>query len=90
MFCKFVNCTLTAFRSVEDLFAKARSEHMKSAQHHLKTAAELDDSEDEEDDIGSIILNGVFKSYANIFGKYTAINCLCVFVHSFFFFLNFR
>ncbi|BFZ15022.1 hypothetical protein BsWGS_18061 [Bradybaena similaris] len=58
----------SSLRSVEDLFAKARSEHMKSAHHHLKnTANDLDDSEDEEEDIGSIVLNGVFKSYAKTF-----------------------
>ncbi|CAL1536845.1 unnamed protein product [Lymnaea stagnalis] len=58
----------TSIKSVEDLFAKARSEHMVSAQRYLTKAEDnLDDSEDEEEDIGSLVLSGVFKSYAKTF-----------------------
>ena len=62
---------LTALKSVEDLFAKARQDHLESAERHLKNSGGdgMDDSEDEEDDIGSIVLNGVFKSYAKTYGK---------------------
>lgn len=57
-------------KSVEDLFAKARNEHSVSAQRHLsKTENILSDSDDEEDDIGCLVLNGVFQSYAKTFGK---------------------
>ncbi|GFO45458.1 NF-x1-type Zinc finger protein nfxl1 [Plakobranchus ocellatus] len=56
----------TSLRSVENLFAQARQVHLESAKKYLKTSAEddLDESEDEEEDIGSVVLNGVFKSYA--------------------------
>lgn len=69
---------MTDMRNVEDLFAKARSEHMKSAQKFLDTDSKHneDSSEDEEDDIGSLVLNGVFKSYANTYGKYEY--CFCI------------
>ncbi|XP_059151561.1 NF-X1-type zinc finger protein NFXL1-like [Physella acuta] len=57
-----------SMKSVEDLFAKARNEHSVSAQRHLsKTENILSDSDDEEDDIGSLVLSGVFKSYAKTF-----------------------
>ncbi|XP_005090830.2 NF-X1-type zinc finger protein NFXL1 isoform X2 [Aplysia californica] len=59
-----------SLRSVEDMFAKARTEHMESAQRYLQgTAEDLDDSEDEEEDIGSLVLNGVFKSYASSYAN---------------------
>ncbi|KAH9492637.1 NF-X1-type zinc finger protein nfxl1 [Bulinus truncatus] len=56
-----------SLKSVEDIFAKARSKHFESAQQHLtKIEVELDESDDEED-IGSLVLNGVFQSYAKTF-----------------------
>ncbi|KAK6976666.1 NF-X1-type zinc finger protein NFXL1 [Biomphalaria glabrata] len=56
-----------SLKSVEDMFAEARNKHMESAQRHLtNTEAELDESEDEED-IGSLVLDGVFQSYSKTF-----------------------
>ena len=49
-------------QSVEAMFEKARSEHRVSAQKHL--GEETYSSEEEEEDLGSIVLQGVFKSYA--------------------------
>ncbi|GFR97491.1 NF-X1-type zinc finger protein NFXL1 [Elysia marginata] len=61
----------TSLKSVKDLFAQARQDHLESAKKHLesKEGGDLDDSEDEEDDIGSIVLNGVFKSYAKTYDE---------------------
>ena len=56
--------------SVEDRFAKARTEHMQSAQR-LGVSNDLldDDDAEEEEDIANIVMNGLFKSYADTYSN---------------------
>lgn len=60
--------------SAKDVFAEASTRHQESARRHLQDFADDGDSDDEEEgDIGDGVLQDVFKSYSNNYGKQHAV-----------------
>ena len=51
------------------MFAEASSRHQEAAKRHLKEFEDDVNSDEEEDDIGDMVLENVFKSYSNNYGK---------------------
>ena len=67
-----VSCVIFLFLEMEndrDVFAEASSRHQEAAKRHLKEFEDDMNSDEEEDDIGDRMLENVFKSYSNNYGK---------------------